>query len=215
MGMRLLLVATALLISRAASANQCPALQRYVPTVEVPLGCPLVVYQDHAWHMGVVPTVTLEHAGSYRELTPTVTTESEVLAIYMETIDADCVELAGYEDRVWDRMTMDLGTVEVGDIVQVAYAYPNATITAAGACPEPAPPDSLYLYCQSPVQDYWACDDTMMPGDEVDVPDDDDDGGYFGGGCSSGKTHNAGGGLGLAGVALLLAVRRRRVTSRR
>lgn len=200
--MRLLLIATALLVSHTASANQCPALQRYVSTVELPAGCPLVVYQDHEWNAGTVPTVTLEHAGQYQQLAPTVTTEAETLSVYMETIDADCIEHAGYEDRVWDRMTMDLGTVEVGDIVHVDYAYPNATITAAGPCPVPAPPDNLY--CQSPVQDYWACDDTMMPGDEIDVPGDE-----AGGGC------NAGGGLGLAGVALLFGVRRRRATSRR
>ena len=209
--MRRLLLLAALLVSRTAAANQCPALNRFVVTPEIPLGCPLVVYQDHEWHSGMVPGLLVDRGGVQSELIPTVTTENETLSIYFDTIDENCVEFHGYQDRLWDRMTMDLGdSVQVGDVIQIdySYIYPNPTITAAGPCPVAGPPE--YITCTDPYQDYQACD--MPPGDEVTPPDGGGGGssGYFGGGCNAG-----GKSLSLAGIALLIGLRRRRVTSQR
>ncbi|HEY5944445.1 MAG TPA: hypothetical protein VIV40_03095 [Kofleriaceae bacterium] len=203
--MRRIVVLAALLVARTASANQCIALQHFIVTPEVPLGCPVVVYQDHEWHSGQVPVLWVDRAGTRTDLTPaSVTNEAETLPIYFDTIDENCVEFHGYLDRVWDRMTVDVGAaVQVGDVVNVDSGFSTATITAAGPCPTPAPPD--YLSCADPYQDFEACDMRDMPGDVVDEPEDT---GYFGGGC------NAGGELGLAGIALLVGLRRRRVTSR-
>ena len=206
--MRRLVLLAALLAARTASANQCPALSSQIVTPEIPLGCPLVVYQDHEWHAGAVPTFTVEHAGTYRQVTPTATSiESEVLAVYRETIDADCVEHNGYEQRQWDRLTLDIGVVEVGDTVRAISGFPDATVTAAGPCPVAGLPPESALYCRDPYQDYQACEPDWTPEDPADP--DDNDGGTFGGGC------DASGGLGLAAVALLAGLRRRRATCRR
>ncbi len=208
--MRRLVVLAALLAARSASANQCPAYQRHVVTLEVPVGCPLVVYQDHEWYGGTVPTVSIEHAGTYREVTPTATsTESELISIYRESIDENCIEHNGYEQRPWDRLTLDIGTVEVGDVVRLFSGFPDATITAAGPCPTAGLPSEGVLYCQDPVQDYWACEGQDMPQDPADPADPSEDTGYFGGGC------NAGAGLGVAALALLGGLRRRRSGQRR
>jgi len=209
--MRRFLLLAALLASRSASANQCPALDRYVVTPEVPLGCPIIVYQDHEWSGGLVPELYVERAGKYVYLTPTVTTESETLSIYRETIDEACVERNYYEPRLWDRIAFDLGTsVSQGEVVKTISGYPDATITTAGPCPRPAPPSEWQLYCQDPIQDYSACQPPDMPEDPADpAAPPHDDTGYFGGGC------NAGGGFSLGAIALSLGLRRRRATSRR
>lgn len=213
-GMRRFLILAGLLVSRSASANQCPALYEHLVTKEVPLGCPVVVYQDHEWSAGIVPQLYVERAGQIVYLTPTVTTESETLSIYREQIDDLCVEHNGYEQRVWDRISFDLGTtVQVGEVVKVISAYSDATITAAGPCPMASPPDEWELYCRDPYQDYQACE--QPPEDPVDpmdpVDDTDGDGGYFGGGCNA----NGGASSVLLVAAVLGLRRRRRVTSRR
>src|SRR5215210_1407007 len=103
--MRRLLVLASLLIARNASANQCTALQRFVMTPEIPVGCPLVLYQDHEWHNGMIPSVTLQHAGTYSQLTPaTAAIDSELLSVYFETIDDNCVESNYHQERQWDRI---------------------------------------------------------------------------------------------------------------
>ncbi len=206
--MRPLLAATAaLLAARTASANQCPASMRHVVTPEIPLGCPLVVYQNAGWP---TPGVSAEHDGMQRTLMPAVTSEDEMLDVYYERIDEYCVESSGYESELWERLMMDLGTVEVGDIIRVDVTVQDAVIVDAGPCPEAAPPEGLY--CQDPIQDYWACEgDSDVPEPdpepEPDPPPHDID--PFGGGC------NAGGGLGLAAAALLVGLRRRATSPRR
>jgi hypothetical protein len=47
------LVLALLLAARAASANQCPLLSPHVVTPEIPLGCPLVVYQDPQYNVAI------------------------------------------------------------------------------------------------------------------------------------------------------------------
>ena len=203
--MRRLLLLAALLVSRNASANQCPALQQFVATPQLPAGCPLVVYQDHEYHQGQMIELYLDHAGTSTKLTPAGMTSSlEELSVYYETIDENCIEHYGYQSRIWDRIEIDLGAApQPGDRVALLGGYPDATITAAGPCPTTAPPENLY--CQDPVQDWWAC----QHGDDFPTPDGGIDeggggGGYFGGGC------NAGSSLGFAGIALLAGLRRRR-----
>jgi hypothetical protein len=213
--MRRLLLVTALLVSRNAFANQCPALQRYVVTPSIPLGCPLVVYQDHEYHLDDPLDIYVSHNGVDTKITPAgITTTSETLSIYYDTIDDFCIEHHDTEMRAWDRIEIDLGTtVQPGDTVQVTGSYPDATISIAGEpCAVAVPPDNLY--CQDPVQDYWQCEHR---GDDFAVPDagigrggGGGGGGYFGGGCNTG-----GGSLSLAGVALLVGVRRRRRASDR
>jgi hypothetical protein len=174
----------------------------HVVTPEIPLGCPLVVFKDHEWSPQL-PTVSVRDGDTWRDLPLTVLeTETKNLDIYMETIDADCNEFHGSVSRPWDRVTLDLGGVQVGDVVTVhGGTGPYPTILPAGPCPTPGLPVSSLLYCQSPVQDYWACHPEDWPQD----PADDDQGG----GC------NAGGGLGIAAAALLAGLRRRRATARR
>lgn len=179
----------------------------HVVTTEIPLGCPLVVFKDHEWSPQL-PIVSVREADTWRDLPLTVLeTETKNLDIYMETIDADCNEFHGSVSRPWDRLTLDLGGVQVGDVVYVhGGTGPNPTILPAGPCPTPGLPESSLLYCQSPVQDYWACHPENWPQDPADPGHED---GGFGGGC------DAGGGLGLGAAALLLGLRRRRVTARR
>jgi hypothetical protein len=150
-----------------------------------------------------IPDVFVERAGQQTQITPAVTSETELLAVYIESIDDNCVQWNGEVTRPFDRLTMDLGTaVQVGDLVRVHGA--SAQIVAAAPCPTAGPP--AWLYCQDPIQEYWACEGGPNPPDPDPDPDPHPDDGYFGGGC------NAGGGLGLAAAALLVGVRRRRAT---
>lgn len=206
---RLVLLAPAavLFAAQPASANQCAAMQGQIVTREVPVGCPIVLYKDQVWNPGL-PTAWLERAGTSTEVQATVvSTETENVDVYMETIDADCVEFAGYVSRPWDRMTLEYGAVQAGDVIRFLAAYPDVTIVTEGPCPEPTPLDPYGLQCQSPVQDYWACHPEWDPNH-----DPDEEHGNLGDdtvGC------NAGGGLGLAAIALLAGLRRRRATARR
>ena len=194
-----------LLAGRTAEANQCPALMHHVVTPEIPVGCPLVVFKDHEWSPSL-PTGTLARGDTWTQITPTlIASETKNLDIYMETIDQDCNEFHGYVSRPWDRVTLDVGAVEVGDVINL-HGGGSATIVAAAACPTPGLPSEGLLYCQSPVQDYWACHHEDYP--TTDPVDDEGDDSV---GCNASR----GSSLGLAALGVLLGYRRRRVTSRR
>jgi hypothetical protein len=196
-----------LLAGRTAEANQCPALMHHVVTPEIPVGCPLVVFKDHEWTPGL-PTATLARGETYTQITPTlIASETKNLDIYMETIDQDCIEFHGYVSRPWDRVTLDVGDVEVGDVLNL-HSGGSATIIAAGECPTPGLPTEGLLYCQSPVQDYWACEHEQYPCGYEDEPLHEGDDTV---GCNAGR----GSSLGLAALGVLLGYRRRRATSRR
>lgn len=200
---RILVLAPLLVAAGDAEANQCTTLIPHVVTPELPLGCPLVAYVSEQV-IGFNPTVERDRMGTREPIEPaSITSETELVEVWIESIDEACVEWNGYVQQPFDRLSVELAEVEIGDVIYFSYAYQTATIVEAGPCPAVAPPQ--YLFCQDPIQEYWACDEDgpYHPDDPDDpaTPEDPD------GGCAAG-----GGGLGLAAIALVLGLRRRRVT---
>lgn len=200
-GMRWTLVLVTLVVAaRDVEANSCNAYYPRVVTPEVPLGCPLVVYANQA--LAWMPELQRERMGVREHLAPaSITNETETLDVWIESIDEDCVEWFGFVEHPYDRVTMELADVEVGDLIWVLPAYAQANIVEPGPCPTGEPPDNLY--CQDPIQDYWACGDSDVDDWDPDDGREDTDGG----GCTAG-----GGGLGLAVALLVVGVRRRRIS---
>lgn len=190
--MRSALLALALLAAREASASCVIEPAIFGGSTDVPLGCPVVVYDQF---MSATPQVFANRPGGGVDVTGTFATENTLLDVHFTGISIDCVPIDHLLPVGFSVHTITLSGAQVGDVLTID-GYGVGTVVASGACPAAMP---LLPVC---IEGVPGCDEVDPPDD---APPDDDDPTGDGGGCSSAP----GGGLVIA-LAMAFLRRRRR-----